>query len=67
MAMVTPSHPGGIVNGQCLEKFGPNIGNPTRGLGGSRQALPDFVNGNSGVSVELARWSSEAFGPIPER
>ncbi len=66
MAMVTPSHPGGIVNGQCLEKFGPKIGKPARGLGETRQALADFISGNSGESVELARLPFEAFGSIPE-
>ena len=64
MAMVTPSQPGGIVNGQSLEMFGPTVGNPACGLVGVRQAHSAFVNGNSGVPVEPARWSSEALGAI---
>ena len=66
MAMVTPSHPGGIVNGQCLENSEPNIGKPACGLGETRQALADFISEISNESVELARLPFVAFGSIPE-
>ncbi len=37
-----------------------------QGLGVTRQALSDLVNGKSGVSVEMALRLSQAFGSTPE-
>ena len=37
-----------------------------KGLGLTRQALSELVNGNSGVSIEMAIRLSKAFGSTPE-
>ncbi len=66
MAMVAPPHPGGIVRRQCLEPLGLSITKAAQGLGVTRQALSELVNGKSGVSVEMAIRLSKAFGSTPE-
>jgi addiction module HigA family antidote len=64
--MQNPPHPGGIVRRQCLEPLGLSVTEAARGLGVTRQALSDLVNGKSGVSVEMAIRLSKAFGSTPE-
>ena len=66
MAMHNPPHPGGIVKRQCLEPLGLTVTRAARGLGVTRQALSELVNGRTGVSVEMAIRLSKAFGSTPE-
>ena len=66
MAMRNPPHPGGIVRRQCLEPLGLSVTDAAKGLGVTRQALSDLVNGKAGVSVEMAGRLSKAFGSSPE-
>lgn len=66
MAMQNPPHPGGIVRRQCLEPLGLSVTKAAEGLGVTRQALSDLVNGKAGVSVEMAIRLSKAFGSTPE-
>ena len=64
--MQNPPHPGGIVRRQCLEPLGLSVTRAAEGLGVTRQALSDLVNGHAGVSMEMAVRLSKAFGSSPE-
>ena len=66
MPMHDPPHPGGIVRRQCLEPLGLTVTRAAEGLGGTRQALSELVNGRTGVSVEMAIRLSKAFGSTSE-
>ena len=64
--MQNPPHPGGIVRHRCLEPLGLSVTRAAEGLGVTRQALSDLVNGHAGVSTEMAVRLSKAFGSSPE-
>ncbi len=66
MAIKNPPHPGGIVRRQCLEPLGLSVTRAASGLGVTRQALSELLNGHTGVSVEMAIRLSKAFGSTPE-
>ena len=66
MKMHNPPHPGEIIRDQCLEPLGLTITAAAEGLGVSRKALSELVNGHSGVSPEMAIRLSKAFGSNPE-
>ena len=65
-AMYNPPHPGEIVRYDCLEPLGLTVTEAAKGLGVTRQALSDLVNGKAGVSVDMAFRLSQAFGSTPE-
>ena len=65
MPMRNPPHPGEIVRHECLEPLGLTVTQAANGLGVTRQALSDLVNGKAGVSVEMAIRLSKAFGSTP--
>jgi addiction module HigA family antidote len=64
--MRNPPHPGEIVRYECLEPLGLTVTRAAQGLGVTRQALSDLVNGKAGVSVEMSIRLSRAFGSTPE-
>jgi len=66
MVMKSPPHPGGIVRRQCLEPLGLSVTRAAAGLGVTRQALSELLNGHTGISVEMAIRLSKAFGSTPE-
>ena len=66
MAMHNPPHPGGIVRRQCLEPLGLSVTRAAKGLGVTRQALSELLNGKSRMAVEMAIRLSKAFGSTPE-
>ena len=66
MGIHNPPHPGEIVRYECLEPLGLTVTRAAQGLGVTRQALSDLVNGKAGVSVEMSIRLSQAFGPTPE-
>ena len=66
MAMQNPPHPGGIVKRQCLEPLGLTVTRAAKGLGVTRQALSELLNGKNRMSVEMAIRLSKAFGSTPE-
>jgi addiction module HigA family antidote len=66
MKMHNPPHPGEIIRDQCLEPLGLTITAAANGLGVTRKALSELVNGHSGVSPEMAIRLSKAFGSSPE-
>ena len=66
MAMHNPPHPGGIVRRQCLDPLKLSVTEAAKGLGVTRQALSDLVNGKAGISIDMAIRLSKAFGSSPE-
>ena len=64
--MHNPPHPGEIIRDQCLEPLGLTITAAAKGLGVTRKALSELLNGHSGVSPEMAIRLSKAFGSSPE-
>lgn len=66
MPMHHPPHPGGILRRQCLEPLGLSVTEAAKGLGVTRQALSDLLNGKAGVSVDMAIRLAKAFGSNPE-
>ena len=65
MAMQNPPHPGGIVRRQCLEPLGLSVTRAAQGLGVTRQALSELLNGKTGISTEMAVRLAKAFGSTP--
>ena len=66
MVVHNPPHPGGIVKRQCLDPLGLTVTRAAQGLGVTRQALSELLNGRAGISVEMAIRLSKAFGSTPE-
>lgn len=66
MAMKQLPHPGGLVRRQCLEPLGLSVTRAATGLGVTRQALSELLNGHTGISVEMSIRLSKAFGSTPE-
>ena len=62
MAMKTPPHPGLAVRHDCLEPLGLSVTEGAAVLGITRQALNNLVNGNAGISPEMAVRLDKAFG-----
>ncbi len=66
MPMKNPPHPGLSVRINCLEPFELSVTDGARALGVSRQALSRLINGQAGVSPEMAIRLSKAFGTTPD-
>lgn len=66
MPMKMPPHPGRIVRQECIEPLGLSVTAAAEGLGVTRKALSELLNGKSGVSPEMAVRLSKAFGSSPE-
>ena len=62
MPLHNPPHPGGVVRRQCLEPLHLSVTEAAEGLGVTRQALSDLLNGKAGISVDMAIRLSKAFG-----
>lgn len=54
MDMHNPPHPGEVIRGLCLEPLGLSVTAAAAGLGVTRKALSELLNGHSGVSPEMA-------------
>src|SRR5580698_4889671 len=54
MEMFDPPHPGGVIREECLKPLGLTVTDAAKGLGVTRKALSDLLNGHSGVSPEMA-------------
>ena len=67
MAMKNPVHPGEIVRSACLDALGLTVTEAARGLGVTRQALNNVVNGHAGISAEMALRLAKAFGSPAEQ
>jgi len=66
MRMHDPPHPGEAIRELCLEPLGLSVTKAADGLGVSRKALSELLNGHSGVSPKMAIRLSKAFGGSPE-
>ena len=66
MTMYNPPHPGEVVRELCIEPLGLSVTAAAKGLGVSRKALSELLNGRTGISTEMAIRLSKAFGGSPE-
>lgn len=66
MRMYNPPHPGKVIYDLCIEPLGLSITDAAKGLGVSRKALSELINGHAGVSPEMAIRLSMAFGGNPD-
>ncbi len=66
MLMKNPPHPGRLVRQECIEPLGLTVTAAAKGLGVTRKALSELLNGKSGISPEMALRLAKAFGSSPE-
>lgn len=66
MAPRNPPHPGNVVRELCLDPLGLTVTAAAKGLGVSRKAFSELLNGHSGISPEMAIRLSKAFGGSAE-
>ena len=66
MPMKNPPHPGLSVRLNCLEPFDLSVTEGAKALGVSRTTLSRLVNGQAGVSPEMAIRLAKAFGATPD-
>ena len=66
MPMKNPPHPGLSVRINCLEPLGLSVTEGAKVLGVSRQALSRLINGQAGISPEMAIRLSKAFATTPD-
>ncbi len=66
MPMKNPPHPGETIRELCLEPVGLSVTAAAEGLGVSRKALSELLNGHAGISPEMAIRLSKAFGGSAE-
>jgi addiction module HigA family antidote len=52
--MHNPAHPGEVIRETCLEPLGLSVTAAAKGLGITRKAFSELLNGHSGVSAEMA-------------
>jgi antitoxin HigA-1 len=52
--MHDPSHPGEVIKHDCIEASQMTVTDAADGLGVSRKALSELINGKSGVSPDMA-------------
>lgn len=52
--MYNPSHPGEIIKEDCLAAMNLTVTDAAKGLGVSRKAFSELINGKSGISPEMA-------------
>lgn len=64
--MKNPPHPGLSVRVNCLEPFGLSVTQGAKILGVSRTTLSRLINGQAGISPEMAIRLSKAFGATPD-
>lgn len=66
MSMHNPPHPGEVIHELCIEPLGLSVTAAAKGLGVSRKALSELLNGKTGISTVMAIRLSKAFGGSPE-
>lgn len=66
MTMHNPPHPGEVIRELCLEPLGVSVTDAAKGLGVTRKALSELLNGRSGVSPSMALRLAIAFDTTPE-
>jgi addiction module HigA family antidote len=66
MPMKHPPHPGEVIRDLCIEPLGLTITAAAAGLGVSRKALSELLNGHTNISPEMAIRLSKGFGGTAE-
>jgi addiction module HigA family antidote len=66
MKMHNPPHPGEVLKALCLEPLNLTITEAARSLGVSRKTLSAILNGQAGISPEMAVRLSIAFDTTAE-
>jgi addiction module HigA family antidote len=66
MRMHNPPHPGEVIRKLCLEPLGLSITKTAKALGVSRNTLSSLLNGETGISPEMAVRLSIAFDTTAE-
>lgn len=66
MSMFNPPHPGEVIRELCIDPLGLSVTDAAKGLGVSRKALSELLNGKSGISPLMAIRLSKGFGGTPE-
>ena len=66
MPMKNLPHPGEVIRELCIDPLGLTVTAAAKGLGVSRKALSELLNGHSGISPEMAVRLSKAFGGSAE-
>lgn len=66
MPMKNSPHPGLSVRLNCLEPLGLSVTEGAKALGVSRTTLSRLINGQAGVSPEMAIRLAKAFGATPD-
>ena len=59
--MKNPAHPGGLVR-ENIDELGLSVAEVARGIGVTRQQLYRLINGQHGVSPDMALRLEQAFG-----
>ena len=66
MAMHNPPHPGEVIRELCITPLGLTVTEAAEGLGVSRNTLSMLLNGNFGISPDMAIRLAKAFGGSAE-
>ena len=66
MPMKNPPHPGLSVRLNCLEPFSLSVTEGAKVLGVSRTTVSRLINGQAGVSPDMAIRLAKAFGATPD-
>src|SRR5690606_24726375 len=66
MAMFNPPHPGEILKELYISPLGLKQKDLAAGLGVTKKALSELINGHTGISTAMAVRLSEAFRTTPE-
>ncbi|NQW10672.1 MAG: HigA family addiction module antidote protein [Alphaproteobacteria bacterium] len=61
MTMANPPHPGGLVKDN-IDDLGLSVADAAKAIGVTRQQLYRVINGQSGISPEMAVRLEQAFG-----
>ena len=66
MPMKNPPHPGHSIKDACLDPMGLNVTEGAKVLGVARHTLSRVLNGQAGISAEMAIRLDKAFGGSAE-
>ena len=66
MAMFNPPHPGKVLKELYISPLGLKQKDLSEGLGVTKKALSELLNGHTGISTVMAIKLSEAFDTSPE-
>lgn len=62
MAMHNPEHPGQVLKQLYLDALSLTVTEAAKGIGVSRQALSNIINGHNSITPEMALRLEKAFG-----